>query len=172
MKKVFSIIGVALGISLVILFMSSAGQKEINRAKDQATQADIFAVAASTVPIPSVSYFTERRTIQKFMQRYDKPSVVTYVYLFNFGQVIGYYVADGKPASIRSYLVPEEAYYSNGATLTQPNIDGTYGEDNPGIRFFTAEGTAVEFGGSGAAYLYTDAPLPINAPKLNTKPAK
>ena len=37
---------------------------------------------------------------------------------------------------------------------------------------FTADGTAVEWGGSGASYLYSDAPLPINVPRLNQSAAK
>lgn len=131
--------------------------------------------AVNTVTIPNVSYFQERRTVAKWIQRWDKPNVATYVYLLSYGNIIGYYVADGKPASTRSYLMPEESVIDdpNGSceagsvVLSTPDIDGTYGENNPGIRFFTAEGVAVEWGGSGASYLYSDAPLPINAPKLN-----
>ena len=46
------------------------------------------------------------------------------------------------------------------------DLDGTYGANNPGIRFFTASGIAVEWAGAGATYLYSDAPLPLNVPKL------
>lgn len=124
--------------------------------------------AVQAVPIPSISYFQEKRTIAKWAERWDKPSVVTYVYLVSYGNIIGYYVSDGKPASTRSYLMPEESKVSGyEVVLSNPDIDGTYGENNPGIRFFTAEGTAVEWGGSGASYLFSDAPLPINVPKLN-----
>ncbi len=131
--------------------------------------------AVQSTPIPTVSYFQERRTISKWTERWDQPNLPTYVYLISYGNIIGYYVADGKPASTRSYLVPEETMqrYDVGSSsynyqLTQaPDIDGTYGDNNPGIRFFTAEGTAVEWAGSGASYLYSDAPLPINVPKLN-----
>jgi len=131
--------------------------------------------AVETTPIPTVSYFQERRTIARWTARWDQANLPTYVYLISYGNIIGYYVADGKPASTRSYLVPEQTMQefnvsssSSRYELTQaPDIDGTYGDNNPGIRFFTAEGTAVEWGGSGASYLYSDAPLPINVPKLN-----
>lgn len=128
--------------------------------------------AAISIPIPSVSYFQEKRTIAKWAERWDKPNVVTYVYLFNFGNCIGYYVCLGKPASTRSYIVPEDEIKCGSVVVSAPDIDGTYGENNPGIRFFTAEGTAVEWAGSGASYLYSDVPLPLGVPKLNKVIAK
>lgn len=118
--------------------------------------------AVNQVPIPAVSYFQERRTITAWVKRWDRPDVPTFVYLISFGKVLGYYVANGKPASTRSYVMPEEQVgYHNGNTYTTsaPDIDGTYGDNNPGIRFFTAEGIAVEWAGDGASYLYSDAPI-------------
>lgn len=163
MKKLFFL------MVLVTVSFCSCGDffKEDARGQARNAQDSMEEVAIKQVEIPVVSYFQERRTIAKWAKRWDKPSISTYIYLFSFGQVIGYYVADGKPASTQSYLMPEEKYYAEGATLGTPDIDGTYGENNPGIRFFTAEGTAVEWGGSGASYLYSDSPLPINCPKLN-----
>lgn len=31
--------------------------------------------------------------------------------------------------------------------IQSPNLDGTYGDNNDGIRFFTSNGIPVEFGG-------------------------
>ncbi len=153
--------------SLIVFSACEPTARDIaETAQEQAAQA-----AAIAVPIPAVSYFQEKRTIAKWAERWDKPAIVTYVYLVSYGNIIGYYVADGKPASTRSYLMPEEQVYGGSSsgytTLSTADIDGTYGENNPGIRFFTAEGTAVEWAGNGASYLYSDAPLPINVPKLN-----
>lgn len=140
---------------------------------EQAQEASAQA-AYVAVPIPQVSYFQEKRTVAKWAERWDRPSLPTYVYLVGFGKVLGYYVADGKPASTRSYLMPEETTisgdlgeYSGDLVVSAPDIDGTYGDNNPGIRFFTAEGVAVEWAGDGASYLYSDAPLPFDAPRLN-----
>lgn len=149
-------------------------QRENSRTTTEAL-ADSNAQALKAVPIPEISYFTERQTIARWYERWDRPSVVTYVYLISYGNILGYYVCNGKPASIQSYLIPE-THYEDGHDLGEfrgevqvetPDIDGTYGTLNYGIRFFTAEGTAVEWGGMGATYLYSDAPLPINVPKLN-----
>lgn len=79
------------------------------------------------------------------------------------------YVSDGKPASTGSYLTPEyreEVYGGVTRNIQLPDIDGTYGTNNPGIRFFTASGIAVEWAGSGASYIYSDVPLKLNVPLL------
>jgi hypothetical protein len=171
MKKVLFLIMMVLVLAGCLV---STPSTQSARESSEKTQGEAAITALSAIPIPVISYFQERRTVAKWAERWDKPGVATYVYLFSFGNVIGYYVADGKPASTRSYLMPEETLvrgeYGEGwgdFIVSAPDIDGTYGENNPGIRFFTAEGTAVEWGGSGASYLYSDAPLPLNAPRLN-----
>jgi hypothetical protein len=149
----------------------------INPAEEVRREANKQSAAAQeaaqlSVPIPQISYFPERRTIGKWASHWDRPSAACYVYLVSYGTIIGYYVSDGKPASTGSLLTPEyreEAIYSGSGTIrnTQlPDIDGTYGINNPGIRFFTASGIAVEWAGSGASYIYSDVPLKINVPLL------
>jgi hypothetical protein len=138
-------------------------RKEANRQSTIAQQ-----MAQTSVPVPDVSYFQERRTIAKWASHWDRPSAACYVYLISYGTIIGYYVSDGKPASTGSLLTPEYRREpgTNEAQMQLPDIDGTYGTNNPGIRFFTASGIAVEWAGSGASYVYSDVPLKINVPLL------
>jgi hypothetical protein len=140
-------------------------RKEANR---QSAEAQLR--AQTSITVPEITYFQERRTITKWAAHWDKPSAACYIYLISYGTVIGYYVSDGKPASTGSLLTPEyrEEYVSSGAVrnIQLPDIDGTYGVNNPGIRFFTASGIAVEWAGSGASYIYSDVPLKINVPLL------
>ncbi len=178
MKRIVSIILIIAMAAMLFAGGSSDSSYEVQRDNTRTTTealADSNAQALRAVPIPKISYFTERQTIARWYERWDKPSVVTYVYLISYGNILGYYVCNGKPASIQSYLIPE-THYEGGHDLGDfygevpvetADIDGTYGTLNYGIRFFTAEGTAVEWGGMGATYLYSDAPLPINVPKLN-----
>lgn len=168
MKKIVLV----LAIILMAFLFTGATCEPSAREIAQTAQEESAKTAAQAVPIPIVSYFQEKRTIAKWAQRWDKPSVATYVYLVSFGKVLGYYVADGKPASTRSYLMPEESsgWNSGGSyTVSNPDIDGTWGDNNPGIRFFTAEGAAVEWAGDGASYLYSDTPINFGypIPKLN-----
>jgi hypothetical protein len=142
----------------------SDAEKARRTASRQSTQAQLS--AQSAVDVPDLSYFQERRTIAKWAKHWDRPSAACYVYLISYGNIIGYYVSDGKPASTGSFLTPEyrEEYVSSGGmrNVQLPDVDGTYGNNNPGIRFFTASGIAVEWGGNGAAYIYSDVPLKIN----------
>lgn len=145
-------------------------------ARDAVTvsQNQAASTATQTIPIPQVSYFQERRTIAKWTERWDTPSVAAYLYLISYGRIIGYYVCDGKPASTRSYLAPEETLmrdvdlgeYHGDVIVSAPDIDGTWGQNNPGIRGFTASGIAFEWGGEGATYLYTDTPISLEVPLL------
>lgn len=177
MKKISKIIAIAMIALIAILSLTGCvdSYEQTASSKSQEVSNNLAQTAVSTITVPKLSYFQERRTIAKWAERFDKPGVITYVYLISYGNFIGYYVVDGKPASTRSYLTPEQTFAkgidvgdSYGDVLVEaPDVDGTYGENNPGIRFFTAEGTAVEWGGSGASYLYSDQPLPINVPKLN-----
>ena len=156
-------------LTVIACFMFCGCDERFNQTRQ--AQATTIANANAAIPIPQVTYFQERRTISKWVQRWDKPNLPCYVYLVSYGKIIGYYVTDGKPSSTRSYILPEykHNYHGSGGCCLVPtaDLDGTYGENNPGIRFFTAEGTAVEWGGEGATYIYSDAPLPLNVPKLN-----
>jgi hypothetical protein len=165
MKRILLI--VAAGLAL--FFTLAAESCYTPSARDQAVtkQANLATVAINSTPIPNVSYFPERRTIAKWAEAWDKPSIPTYVYLISFGKVIGYYVCNGKPASTRSYLTPElNRVVGFEAVVDAPDIDGTYGDNNPGIRFFTASGIAVEWAGDGASYIYSNAILPLEVPLL------
>ena len=139
-------------------------KKEARKASERAQIA-----AQASIEVPDLTYFQERRTIAKWAKHWDKPSAACYVYLISYGTIIGYYVSDGKPASNRSYITPpdQKVAGSNGNIVMEaPDIDGCYGDNNPGIRFFTASGVAVEWGGSGASYIYSDIPLKLNVPLL------
>lgn len=167
MKKIITIILVAI-VAMTFCFAIGSGESKKSQETRAAKETTDNAIGA--VPVPKIMNFVERKTLSQWAQRWDKPSVVTYLYLFSYGQCIGYYVCNGKPAATTNYLVPEykEEYVGNGGVANSQtmDLDGTYGANNPGIRFFTAAGTAVEWAGQGASYLYSDAPLPLNVPKL------
>lgn len=175
MKKIaFSaIIGLFLfgGLFIGITSIGAEGNQQSGTTTNMAAARETADRSANSIPVPNISYFQERRTIAKWAQRWDQPNLPCYVYLISYGNIIGYYVTDGKPSSTNSYLTPEyrESYNTSSTTITEqlPDVDGTYGSNNQGIRFFTAEGVAVEWGGSGASYIYSDAPLPLSVPRLN-----
>ena len=156
-----------LGMIMCMMFLMSESSCESVQDRTQNKQLQNTADAMNQVEIPTMTYFQERKTIAAWAKRWDKAQITTYVYLVSYGTIIGYYVCNGKPASTKSYLLPETRFSTGGTLIESPDIDGTYGDNNPGIRFFTADGVAVEWGGYGQGYLFSDAPLPINVPKLN-----
>ena len=170
MKKLFFVCIALLGIIFAGCdYVETASEVTANVANET------METAITSTPIPQVTHFQERKTITKWVETWDKPSLPCYVYLYSYGVCIGYYVSNGKPASTQSYLIPEESYQrvrsADGYTATvmtqAPDLDGTYGNNNPGIRFFTASGIAVEWAGVGATYLYSNAPIKtLNVPLL------
>lgn len=95
----------------------------------------------------------------------DKP--LGYIVLFtDAGGVVGRFIVDGKVSSLNSFLSPDyiEGYY-NGTTINTElaDIDGSYGENDSGIFFFTPDGKYVEWTG---IYLYSDIPFELDSPTV------
>lgn len=102
----------------------------------------------------------------------DKP--LGYIVLFTeSGAVVGSFVVDGKVSSLNSFLTPDSEYYeqeyvTDGASRGDGNswladVDGSYGENDAGIFFFTPDGKYLEWTGT---YLYSDIPFEVDDPVI------
>lgn len=87
------------------------------------------------------------------------------------GSVVGKFTVDGKVSSLNSFLTPDSEYYEfyEGGEFGYENewladVDGSYGENDNGIFFFTPDGKYVEWSG---IYLYSDIPFEVDAPVVN-----
>ena len=86
--------------------------------------------------------------------------------------VVGNYVIDGKVSSLNSFLTPDSEYYeySAGETSKKNNwladVDGSYGENDNGIFFFTTDGKYIEWTGT---YIYFDIPYIVDDPILKVQ---
>ena len=86
--------------------------------------------------------------------------------------VVGNYVIDGKVSSLNSFLTPDSEYYeySAGETSKKNNwladVDGSYGENDNGIFFFTTDGKSIEWTGT---YIYSDIPYIVDDPILKVQ---
>ena len=90
------------------------------------------------------------------------------VLLTDNGGVVGRFTVDGKVSSLNSFLTPDSEYYelAYGGEFTRENdwiadVDGSYGENDNGIFFFTPDGKYVEWSGT---YLYSDIPFEVDTP--------
>lgn len=127
----------------------------------------------TAVPIPQITNSLERVNVAKRAQLFDSPDKTSYIYLISYGKVMAFYTVKGKVSSLQSYMVPtDKLVYGDGTpchyssdncyTIAAPDIDGTYGDNDPGIFFFTTEGAYVEWHGD---YMMSDQAL-----QLSTQP--
>lgn len=108
----------------------------------------------------------QREKANALVCQIEKP--LGYIVLFQGNTVVSHFVVDGKVSSLNSYLTPDSEYYeyNTGKTATCRNewiadVDGTYGENDNGIFFFTPDGKYVEWTGT---YLYSDIPFEVDEP--------
>lgn len=94
----------------------------------------------------------------------EKP--LGYIVLFTeSGAVVGSFVVDGKVSSLNSFLTPDTEYpsYDSSANDWLADVDGSYGENDNGIFFFTPDGKYIEWTGT---YLYSDIPMIVDDPVI------
>ena len=111
----------------------------------------------------------EKSNLQRKLKLDEDPNRIGYVYLMSFGKPIGYYTIKGKVSSNGSQLTPEQdivrPYSGTYIPVDGPQDDGTYGEGDPGVFFFTTENVMVV---TSLDYFYATQPVPsaIDIPKL------
>ena len=101
----------------------------------------------------------------------DKP--LGYIVLFSSNVAVGNFVVDGKVSSLNSFLTPDSEYYERDMDVAGvyhnkwlPDTDGSYGENDSGVFFFTTDGKYIEWSGD---YLYSDIPFEVDDPVLKTE---
>ena len=95
----------------------------------------------------------------------EKP--LGYIALFtDSGAVVGKFIVDGKVSSLNSYLTPDSEEYASSYSEWLADVDGSYGENDTGIFFFTPDGKYVEWTGT---YLYSDIPFEIDNPVIKVE---
>ena len=109
----------------------------------------------------------------------DKP--LGYIVLFGeSGVVISSFVVDGKVSSLNSFLTPDSEYYEKTPAGNEwggdevsnkwlADVDGSYGENDNGIFFFTPDGKYIEWTGT---YLYSDIPFEVADPVVKVGKSK
>lgn len=95
----------------------------------------------------------------------EKP--LGYIVLFTEGGgVVGSFVVDGKVSSLNSFLTPDTTYPNNTGAYWLADVDGSYGENDNGIFFFTPGGQYIEWTG---IYLYSDIPFEVDNPIIKVE---
>lgn len=187
MKKILSIF-LALVMCLSLVIFTAGCDVEYSSASSYDTQDDVNAqmnvasnLAASQSTPTDIDYSLERYNLIRRAywvngQREKANTLVCaiekplgYIVLFSGNTVVGSFVVDGKVSSLNSFLTPgsvDDTYgNSNGGyttvTTEMADVDGSYGENDSGIFFFTPDGKYIEWTGS---YLYSDIPFDVADP--------
>lgn len=179
-------------IFAVVLAVMSMGCEIVNdpsaSAADKQAQIEVANKMASLQSTPKdIDFSLERYNLIKRAywvngQREKAESVICavekplgYIVLFAGNAVVGSFVVDGKVSSLNSYLTPDSEYYEIGVTGEYreyyvnrwlADVDGSYGENDSGIFFFTPDGKYIEWTGE---YLYSDLPFEVSNPVVTVK---
>lgn len=171
MKKIITLLMV-----ITMIFSLSACGEPSGQHQDMVSTLDTVSDLQERQPTPTdldfslERYNLIRRAYWVNGQREKAAAVVCqvekplgYIVLFTeSGSVVGRFVVDGKVSSLNSYLTPDSEVYSSEYRLDWvADVDGSYGENDAGIFFFTPDGKYVEWTGT---YLYSDIPFEVDDP--------
>ena len=181
------ILEVAAGVALAACSGSTSGSQAAVNASNTTAQQEYNEFTAA-VPYPyakaAPSNPLERENLAKRLTAYNSASDTNYLYIFTFsGQVIGYYVIDGKVSSTGSEMTSTQQVTNcgnqnkgdgGGCSVTDAiGDDGSYGPEEGGsfgVFAFTSTGTLIE---TDQPFLVSSAPIAIysSVPQLDA-PAK
>lgn len=190
MKK--KLIAWIFAVVLAVMSVMSAGCDIVDdssaSAADKQAQIEVADKMASLQSTPKdIDFSLERYNLIKRAywvngQREKAESVICavekplgYIVLFAGNAVVGSFVVDGKVSSLNSYLTPDSEYYEIALTGEYreivvnkwlADVDGSYGENDSGIFFFTPDGKYIEWTGE---YLYSDLPFEVSNPVVTVK---
>lgn len=185
MKNRFKIVTVIIFLICVCFLTTGCDFKEpigSGTQKDTSAQIKIADELASAQKTPTdIDYSLERYNLIRraywvngqrekantLICEIEKP--LGYIVLFAGNSVVGNFVVDGKVSSLNSFLTPSsiDSTYGNSSggyttiSTEMADVDGSYGENDQGIFFFTVDGKYIEWTGT---YLYSDIPFIVNDP--------
>lgn len=183
MKKIVSIL---LLVAIILCMLAGCDSDYQEQTSDVEKQQSITKDLQQSQPTPTdIDYSLERYNLIRraywvngqrekalsLPRPVEKPLGYVVLMLEGVG-VVGNYVIDGKVSSLNSFLTPDSEYYeySAGETSKKNNwladVDGSYGENDNGIFFFTTDGKYIEWTGT---YIYSDIPYIVDDPILKVQ---
>lgn len=150
MSKLFKKV-MMVGLGIGAMMMLTGCDRSIEYANDQNEMSIKKLIEQDG--LPKIERSLERENLKRRIEFINQPDRVGYLYLLTTnGQLIKEVQVSGKVSSLNSYLTPMEEYYVSGAVLSTADVDGTWGENDNGIFWFTPDGVYQEWTGQ---YLYS-----------------
>lgn len=167
-------------IVAVMVISSCTSSNDQGQREESQTQQSNYDQLVAQDPAHTMNYSPTRKTINFWIDTWNKPGQLAYVYLMNeSGDLIGYYVLQGPPVSMCTSLTPNYKIYEyNGGQMSvpAPGIDGVYysgGECNTYYGKDAQTGAYVEFTlGMSMNMLLYNQPLTDHQNVPNLTPSK
>ncbi|HET8661096.1 MAG TPA: hypothetical protein VFM55_19125 [Micromonosporaceae bacterium] len=168
-----TLIAILAAIAAAVLLTAGSCDSGGQRAEDQKISQQTYQqqIKAQPYPASQLRDSLERANLRERLLRENVASQVRYIYLLgDTGTYIGYYTIKGKVSSNQSQMQPQDDIADPCSSSFCPTVvdgpgdDGSYGEDARGQFFFTTEGVMVS---TDMRYIVSDAPLAVDAPRLN-----
>lgn len=178
MKKIVTVV-----LIFTILIVSLTACEATGSGQDIVSTQEVADSLAISQPTPTdINFSLERYNLMRRAywvngQREKANSIICevpkpfgYIILFAGNAPVSRFIVDGKVSSLNSFLTPSayDEYVTQGGvkTIELSDVDGSYGENDSGIFFFTVDGNYVEWTGE---YLYSDIPIEIDNPIVSYK---
>lgn len=151
--------------------------------KEASSRDTSYSALVARQPAHGMSYSPTRDTINGWIDTWNKPGQLSYVYLQGQdGKLLGYFVLKGRPVTMCAALTPTQKVYDGSGSdgggnlvLNAPSVDGVYysgGQCND-YYGFTTDGVYVEFTvGQSQNLLLFNQPLPQTPNVPNLAPSK
>lgn len=187
MKRILKYVALVAILTVAMFMMTGCNVEATGSEVDMANTIAVAGSLAQRQPTPTdIQYSLERYNLIRraywvngmrdraasLVCPIEKP--LGYIVLFAGNATVGRFVVDGKVSSLNSFLSPDSEYYeqdygAEGVSYGDGNdwladVDGSYGENDNGIFFFTPDGNYFEWTGE---YLYSDIPFEISNPIVN-----
>lgn len=141
-----------------------------SRQEDQKLSGQAYEQQKKAVPFPAgeLQDSLERRNLKERLLRQNDPSRVGYVYYVPFGKFLGFWTIKGKVSSTQSQMNPSDEITEDlsdcsgcfeSQVMESAGDDGSFGESERGVFFFTTEGVMVQLPEDD--YVYSDQPIEL-----------
>lgn len=165
---------VAIGLTAILFLSAGAcdGDTPDAQSEESDRQQSNYERLTAEEPALSMDHPMTRQTINFWIETWDEPGKLAYVYLLaSNGQMIGYYIFEGLPVSYCASLTPtyrtERPYGGsgqNGHIVPAPAMDGVYYSGNQCDGYYGKDAVSGAYWeytiGNGITHLVSSEPLP------------
>lgn len=163
---------IAVALCSVVFAACSGNDDPSAQEREAKARQDTYERLQSAQPAKSMGYSPTRETINFWIDTWDEPGKLSYVYLQGAtGNMLGYYVFEGLPVNYCAALTPTYDFESRDSTdgnadimVPAPSVDGVYYSGGQCMTYYGKDATSGSYleytAGLGINVLVYEQPLP------------